>query len=139
MRWITAILLVVVLHGCKKLEVDIGSLNTNPFDNEHTGAQFIRVDSVKCFPLGQGALHQQRLYIGLDPQLTAENDFELRLIELTVPDTTVYSNIADGATSVVLLNQQVTLGTEYCYLIDLKVGGGYLRNHRLNHCAVAEL
>lgn len=139
MKWIVPIALGVLLLGCKKHEVDIAALNTNPFDNDHSGAQFIRVDSVRTFPLGQGVVFQQRLYIGLAPELIVESDFELRLIELTTPDTTIYTNIADGATAVVMLNQQVTLGTEYCYLIDLRVGSAFLTTNQLNHCAVAQL
>ena len=138
MRNLLAILMVALLLGCQKHEVDIAALNTNPYDNDYVGAQFLRVDSVRCFPLGQGALYQQRLYVRLSPEIRGRSDVQLRLVETTFPDTTVY-NPSSTAVTVVMLNQQVTLGTEYCFLIDLIIGGGELRNQQLSYCAVAQI
>lgn len=138
MRYALATLMITLLLGCQKHEVDIAALNTNPYDNDYVGTRFIRVDSVRCFPLGQGALYQQRLYVGLSPEIRGRNDVQLRLVETTFPDTTLYTP-STTAVTVVMLNQQVTLGTEYCFLIDLIIGGGELRNQQLQYCAVAQI
>lgn len=132
-------LLLMVLFGCKKHEVDLAALNTNPFDNDHTGTHFMRLDSIRYFPTGQGNYYQQRLYVHLAEELRAERDYQLRMIDLTQPDTTFFPAPINGAATVVMANHQLTPGMEYCLLVDLVIGGTDLINHRLNVCGTVEL
>lgn len=133
------ILLALAFFSCTKEEVDIAALNTNRFDPAHTGPSFIHVDSITTRALIPGAVYQQRLYITLDQELYRTADYTIRTIETTVPDTTVITPTNTTQAQYVFLNQQVQLGTEYCFLIDISIGGGVLTNHRVSPCAIAEL
>jgi hypothetical protein len=137
MRILSVLLSVLFLSGCARYEVDINGLSTNPFDQDHVGTPLIRLDSVRTIPVIQGAVYQQRLYVHVSDLLLAEGGYELRMIDLTDVDT-VYATQA-GSSTVVLLNQQVTLGTTYCLLVDLSIGGAYLTTQRLDTCALAQL
>lgn len=137
MKWYAVILLLAVLPGCKKHEVDMASLNTNPFDTDHSGTHFMRLDSIRY--LANGSYYQQRLYVHLAEELRAQRDYRLRMIDLTQPDTTFFPAPLNGAATVVMANHQLTLGMEYCLKVDLIIGGSDLVNHRLDVCGTVEL
>lgn len=130
---------LLALVSCKKYDVDIAALNTNPFDADHAGAPLIRLDSVRTVPVIAGAVYQQRIYIGTTPELRASNDHVLRLIDVSGGDTTSYPAGATPQATMVLLNQQVQLGTEYCFIIDLIVSGEVFNDHRIELCDTAQL
>jgi len=131
--------ILLLFTACSKHEVDVASLNTNPFDPEWTGAKLMTVDSAITVALVAGAVYQQRIYISLDPRVTQANDYEVRMIETTVPDTVM--GIATGAPNgqVLVRNNLVQLGTTYCFRFDLLISTIAAENHRINACYTAAL
>lgn len=138
-NYVVVLWATVLVVGCRKHDVDIASLNTNPFDADWRGTSFLHVDSIRTLPVGQGVFFQQRVYLRLSPELRGTPDCEVRLIEITVPDTASFAAGNPDQENRIYLNQQVMLGTEYCYQFDLSIGGAILMNHRVSTCAIAEL
>lgn len=133
------LLACAAILGCRKHDVDIASLNTSRFDPDWVGPSFMRIDSIRTVPYASGALHRQQIHLHLDEELRNVQDYVIRVIEYTVPDTTIYPAVDPAQPTVVILNYLVQLGEEYCYDIDLRIGSGILLNHRLSPCDVAEL
>ena len=135
MKWMLPII-GVLLSGCAKHEVDIDAMYTNPFDPDWSGPSFIAVDSSAAIPVIPGAVYKQRVYLRVSPALSAGGIFSIRAIETTIPDT-IYSS--SSASLHWFDNQQVQIGSEYCYIIDVLVDGEPLTNHRIASCQLVEL
>jgi hypothetical protein len=130
---------LVLLAACAKHEVDIASLNTNPFDADWHAQSLMIVDSAITFPLVPGAVYQQRIYISFDPRVTAVNDYALRMIEYTLPDTVMGVSTGAANGQMRILNNQVQLGQTYCFDFDLLIEDQALTNHRISACYTATL
>lgn len=130
---------LILLAACSKHEVDVASLNNNPFDPDWQGASLMTVDSAITFPLVPGAVFQQRIYISFDPRVTAVNDYALRMIEYTLPDTVMGVTTGAANGQMRILNNQVVLGQTYCFDFDLLIEDQALNNHRISACYTAAL
>lgn len=123
-------------NGCRKYDLDVATLVTNPFDADHTGTMFIRVDSITKYSHAGGALHQQWTHCTIDPRLLQADDFKLRYLESTIPDTILVprDQIVNGR--YVFRNFNVQPGTTYCYTLDVLVNGNQLVRHQVDTCAI---
>lgn len=130
---------MVLLTACAKHEVDVAALTTNPFDPDWQGPSLMTVDSAITFPLVPGAVYQQRIYISLDDLVTAADDYVVRMIEYTNPDTVLGTATGAPHGQVVILNNLVQLGQTYCFDIDLLIEDQAAVNHRLSPCYTAAL
>ncbi len=130
---------LILLAACAKHDVDIASLNTNPFDADWQGASFMTVDSAITFPLVPGALFQQRIYLSFDPRVTAVNDYSVRMIEYTIPDTVMGEPTGAANGQMLIRNNQVQLGQTYCFDFDLLIQDQAATNHRISSCYTAAL
>lgn len=128
---------ILLLASCSKHEVDVQDLRSNPFDADWVGPSFMTMDSAVTVALVPGAVYQQRFYISLDDRVTTVNDYSVRFIETTLPDTVM--GIATGAPrgQVLLRNNLVQPGTEYCFHFDLLISGNTATNHRITACYTA--
>lgn len=131
--------MLVLLCSCRKYDVDIASLNTSAFDPDGNGQSLLRIDSIRTVALVSGAVHQQRIHCTLDPLLLAADDFVVRYVESSIPDTVVLAPSAVQQGRITIHNQQVQLGTEYCFKLDILIEGGTIDQHRIDTCAVAQL
>jgi len=126
-----------VFLGCSKHEVDIGALRSNPFDPAWQGTSFLTVDSAITVALVPGAVFQQRIYISLDDRVTAVNDYSVRMIETTLPDTVMGTPTGAPRGQVEIRNNLVQLGQQYCFHFDLLIENQPVFNHRRSSCYIA--
>jgi len=130
-------LVLLMFIACSKHEVEVQALRSNPFDADWSGPSFLALDSAVTVALVAGAVYQQRFYFSLDDRVTAVDDYSVRLIETTEPDTVF--GVATGAPrgQVLLKNNQVQPGAEYCFVFDLLIEGNVATNHRRTECHIA--
>jgi hypothetical protein len=142
MKYFIPLLLLVlaIMAGCHKNDVDVGDLNTNPFDRDHPGEyDFFTVDSIQTEAYAQGLYYKQTAVVHVHPeQFPVPIGYTLVFIELTDPDTSYfYSYNEAGSNTFPCVNYQVALGTEYCYRFELWTGD--MTEPGKERCAVAQL
>jgi hypothetical protein len=132
-RWSFLVLLVCV--GCEKAEVDPGQ-NSNFFDPEHAG-QLMFIDSVRTVPLVGGTIHEQRIHGHVDERLWQIQPVKLVMYESVRDryDTVLATVLNDG--QFMLRNFQVTLGTEYCFVVDMLFQNVTYTGQRWQACEIA--
>lgn len=133
------LLCILFLLGCHKNDVDIDELNTNPFDPDHPElADFLDIGQITTASYAQGLHYKQTVEVHVHPErFPVHEEYALRFIELSDPDTLVFYSLNSDDDYFECPNYLVTLGTEYCYRFELLVGGEVVQ--REERCQVAEL
>lgn len=132
-----SIVLLSILSGCYKDEVDLAALTTNPFDPGYTGPAFIAVTNESTQQVAPN-VYNQVLEIAVDHGiLQPAASYKLLVTDLNNDTATELQQTAPGSNTFTYTNNSVALGVEYCYTISVLVQFSTTRNE--GFCALAEL
>lgn len=120
-------LLVAIQFGCKREEIVIDELKTNPFDTDYAGpALFTKVDERTVPYVINGIAHQR---LELDVRVNTEPlngntgyGVSYRAIGVSSSVTVPATDLADGRFTMEILD--VIAGTAYCAEVRITNGGG---------------
>lgn len=121
-----------LLAGCHKNDVDIAELNTNPFDRDHPGeSPLFTLEPIQTVAYGQGTLYKHTVVIHVYPErFPAATNY-------TISSNGSMGISGQGDNTFLGTKYLITLGTEYCYRFELRVGGEVVAAQE--QCAMAEL
>jgi len=136
MKWVSYLLLVLMLSACYKDDVVIEDLTYNMFDPDYTGPAFIEVISVGLQQNPPGVYHQV-LNIRVKDELFP-NPTTYKLFVECLNDTTeeeIIQQLPD-IHEFTYIKYDVEQGTEYCYDLSLRVE--FSNTRRDEHCYTAQ-
>ena len=119
MRTSTILIFVLLLSSCVKDDVDLATLNTNPLDQDYSGAPYITVTASNFFQF-PNPVHQVTIEVDRSI-LQGLNSFDLHVKDLR---TSVEKNLSAGSTTSTFVYENFDLASgvsEYCYDISVRV------------------
>ncbi len=133
-----SLLVVLFLAGCHKDDVDVSTLQGNPFDTDYPVNSLLTIDSIWTEATIPGAIWQQNLNVRVDNSgFPSPTDYQVRCID-GEGDTIIQYSSQHPNGLFLLENFQVTLGTTYCYDVQLMLGPEPATGHADQGCRLAE-
>jgi hypothetical protein len=133
-----SLLVVLFLAGCHKDDVDVSTLQGNPFDTDYPVNSLLTIDSIWTEATIPGAVWQQNLNVRVDNSgFPSPTDYQVRCID-GQGDTIIQYSVQHPDGQFLLENFQVTLGTTYCYDVQLMLGPEPATGHADQECRLAE-
>ena len=138
MRNLAALVFLLTFVACHKDDVDVAELKGNPFDADHPVSSLLIIDSIWTEATIPGAIWQQNLNVRVDNSgLPSPTNYQVRCID-GQGDTIIQYSSQHPNGLFVLENFQVTLGTTYCYDVQLMIGPEPATGHADQGCRLAE-